>query len=1584
AVELAAIAGSLRAAGTRSAAAIGSSKALIGHTKAAAGLAGLTKAVLALEAEALPPTAAVERPHPLLQGEAPALRVLREVERWPADRPLRAAVSAMGFGGINTHVVLEAPAVAERRTALRPKERRLAASVQDGELLLFGGADPGELGRRVEAVAGAAAGLSRAELTDLACELQRSLGSTGARAAVVAGTPKELAARLQVLQQWLAQGVTSRLDAAAGVFLGAGARHARVGFLFPGQGSPTHEDGGLWRRRFGAVRALYDAASLPGTGSVSTDVAQPAIVTAGVAGLRVLAELGLSAQVAVGHSLGELVALHWAGALDEEALVRLSRARGRAMADLGAASGAMASLGLGPSEVEPLLSGLSASIAGYNSPRQTVISGDAASVDAAVARARQRGATAVRLKVSHAFHSPLVAAAAGPLGDHLARERLSPLRAGVMSTVTGKALPPGEDLKALLCRQVTAPVRFTDALAAAGEVDLWLEVGPGDVLSGLAGEHGGAAPAIPLDASGPSVHGLLRAVGAAYALGAPVKVGALFEGRFSRPFDLSRQPSFLENPCEQAPVSTMPSAPARKALAPGAREAAPAGPGGGAPEGQPPLDVIRSLVSAKAELPPEAIGEDDRLLGDLHLNSIRVSQVVVEAAKRLGLPPPASPVDYAQATVRTLAQALEELARTGGGAAAQAPSLPPGVDAWVRNFGVEWVERPRPPRAISGPGGEWKVLAPAGHPLAAALREQLTSASGPGVAVCLPAELGEAEAALLLGAAKAVLGLNGPARFLVVQHGGGGSAFARTLHIESPRVATCIADVPAGAAKAAEWAAAAAAACAAGRHEARYDGAGKREEPVLRPLAAGSGAGLPLGPGDVLLVTGGGKGISAECALDLAQRTGAAVALMGRSRPEADAELAANLARFHGAGLRCRYVVADVTDAAAVHQAVREAEAALGPVTAVLHGAGRNVPRLLAELDEATVLQTLAPKIAGAKNVLAAVSPERLRLFVAFGSIIGRVGMAGEADYALANDWMSRWVAQLGARLPRCRCLCIEWSVWSGVGMGERLGRVDALAREGISAIPPDRGLAILRELLSSPELPAVTVVSGRLGPHLPMEAKRPDLPFLRFLEHPRVVYPGIELVVDSEISGETDPSLDDHVYQGERLFAAVLGLEAMAQVVMAVTGSDAPPSFDQVSFDRPVVVPQRGKAIIRVAALVRSPGVVEVALRCEETSFQVDHFRATCRLRSASPAAGASANGSTGAEHWALPLEANAHQALVPERDLYGGLLFHTGRFRRITRYLRLKARECVAEISSFGAAGWFARYLPDTLVLGDPAVRDAAIHAIQACVPHARLLPAGVERIQPGNTTTPSEPVLISARERFQDGRLYVYDMEILDARGRVLERWEGLRLMAVEAVATPSSWPPSLLPPYLERRLPELLSGSSLQVALEREAGLDRRERSARAFQRLLDGAEVAHRPDGKPVAPDRGVSAAHSGALTLAVAGPGEVACDLESVESRPPSVWRELLGPERAALAELVSKEQAEALEVTATRVWSAMECMKKAGLPAETPLLFRSAEKDGWVAFTAGRRTIATLRLAIQEAGPLVAAVLPGAPDANV
>ena len=197
-----------------------------------------------------------------------------------------------------------------------------------------------------------------------------------------------------------------------------------------------------------------------------------------------------------------------------------------------------------------------------------------------------------------------------------------------------------------------------------------------------------------------------------------------------------------------------------------------------------------------------------------------------------------------------------------------------------------------------------------------------------------------------------------------------------------------------------------------GFSEVRYDEAGTRRVPVLRPVTGLGDHGAPAisrrsGAGDVLLVTGGGKGITAECALALASDTGAAVALIGRSDPAADAELAANLGRMQTAGVAHRYVRADVTSAAEMKAAVEEITAALGPVTAVLHGAGRNEPMPLASLDEAAFRRTLAPKIAGLDATLAATDPASLKLLITFGSIIGRAGLRGQADYATANDWLT-------------------------------------------------------------------------------------------------------------------------------------------------------------------------------------------------------------------------------------------------------------------------------------------------------------------------------------------------------------------------------------------------------------------------------------------------------------------------------------------------------------------------------------------------------------------------------------------------
>ncbi|ETX04229.1 MAG: hypothetical protein ETSY2_29980, partial [Candidatus Entotheonella gemina] len=923
-------------------AAIGSVKANIGHTKAAAGVAGLIKATMALYRQSLPPTTGCEAPHPLLTEAAPALRVLRGGACWPADLPLRAGVSAMGFGGINTHLVLEGIAT-ERCGGWSVRERVLLASAQDAELFLLGAQDAEALQTQVEHLLTFAARLSRAELTDLAAQLAKTIDACDIRAAVVASNPIELASGFETLRSWLANRVTTQLDIRAGVFLSTSAAPPRIGFLFPGQGSPMHLSGGAWHRRFSCVQALYTQVKFPtDCDGRSTAVAQPAIVTASMAALRVLHSLGVTASIAIGHSLGELTALHWAGVLDEQALLRIATVRGKAMMKLGSSTGAMVSIGAGQDDVAALLGDGSVVIAGVNTPRQTVVSGEASAVAEIVAQARTRGLSTVTLPVSHAFHSPLVSSAIPLLAEQLAREIFHPVQRTVVSTVTGAPLTPDQDLRTLLADQVTAPVRFTEAVAAAAEgVGLWIEIGPGEVLSGLLRECIDM-PVVSLDAGGPSLKGLLQAVGAAFVLGAPIHHEVLFAERFTRPFDLNWQPRFLTNPCELAPQPEIAdrcraeAIPASGSLETRRIDARPS---------TAPVDLIRQLVAARTELPISAVHDDSRLLGDLHLNSITVAQLVAEAARHLGSPPPVAPTDYADATVAGAAQALEELARTGGTSCGttEAPEPLSGVDAWIRPFMIAWLERPLPRRQRTTETGVWRVIAPSDYPLTASLQQSLNRAGGGGVVVCLPPEPDAHHVSLLLEGARAVWANREGTRFVLVQHGGSAAAFARTLHLEMPEVVTCVVDLPMDHPHASAWVVAEVHA-AVGFVEARYDAAGTRREPRLRLLSMNEeDVQLPLGPNDVLVVTGGGKGIAAECAFCLARETGVRLVLLGRSQPAADAELAVNLKRMAAAGIDFRYMAADVTDAEAVRVALCEVKTTLGPVTALLHGAGTNV-----------------------------------------------------------------------------------------------------------------------------------------------------------------------------------------------------------------------------------------------------------------------------------------------------------------------------------------------------------------------------------------------------------------------------------------------------------------------------------------------------------------------------------------------------------------------------------------------------------------------------------------------------------------
>ncbi|MFG2557300.1 SDR family NAD(P)-dependent oxidoreductase, partial [Streptomyces sp. NPDC048581] len=969
------------------------------------------------------------------------------------ERPRRAGVSAFGISGTNAHVILE-EAPAER--AERPSDEPDRTTELPLTPWLLAGRDADSLRAQAERLA-AHLPTNPASPADLGHSLATTRAVLTHRAVVLGSGRDELSTGVRALadgEQHPAV-VTGHVlkGRTAWMFTGQGSQR-------PGMGRELHDLFPEFRRALDEVCDLLDAelgAEDPGhiplrelmfAGDAETlartGYAQPALFALQVALVALLRSWGMRPDCVLGHSVGEFAAAYTAGVFELSDAVRLVAARARLMQALPV-GGTMAAIEATEGEVAGAL-GADVALAAVNGPQSVVVSGAEGAVDALVAVFRERGRRATRLRVSHAFHSPLM--------DPMLAE-FTIVAAGVgyrtptvpaVSTLTGEALREGDwTTPTYWIEQVRRPVRFHDALTTAtgpqGAGRL-LEIGPDPVLTALARETGHAAAAT-LRTGQPEPQAVLTAVAQMYVLGADVRWAALFEGTGARRVELPtiafrRERYWLPD----------------HAVAESGSESGP--------------DGVEARFWDLVER-----GEVDAL------------------AERLGL--------AGDEDLGTLVPALSAWRRQGRRALEQA----------ARRYRVRWRPTRLAADTAVLPG-RWLVATaePAGEDIAAALRRAgaevelitvdatdtrtdladriratghepthaLALLPSPGAVLALWQALSDAAPAARLWcatrSAQSVGAGDSPSRPDEAAVWGLG----RTLALEQPDRWGGLVDLPA---------------CPDPDEPQRLtrllSAPGDEDQLALRPtgilaarLVRDTGPGgqpaapdaQPQGPRfhGTALVTGGTGALGRHIAHWLIDQGAEHLVLV--SRRGADAPGAQELRdELTGRGAQVTLVACDMADRTAV-AGLLDAH----PPTVVVHAAGILDDGLAADLTPDRLARVLAAKADAAQHLHELTADRALDAFVLFSSTAGVTGNAGQAAYAAAN-------ARLDALAQHRRALglpatSVAWGPWAGDGMAADPVVTTHLARLGIRPLTPDTAVDALRRVLDD-DRTCVTVLDA-------------------------------------------------------------------------------------------------------------------------------------------------------------------------------------------------------------------------------------------------------------------------------------------------------------------------------------------------------------------------------------------------------------------------------------------------------------------------------------------------------------------------
>jgi len=996
---------------------LGSLKANLGHLDAAAGVAGLIKAVLVLKNRELPPLVNFQSANPQLKLDQSPFTASAQAAPWPAgETPRRAGVSSFGIGGTNAHVVLE--------EAPEPQPQTADAGPQ---LIVLSARSEAALEAATQRLQAHLQAHPQTSLRDAAWTLQTGRRAFAQRRAVAASSVPELIAAL---------GAPNRAPVHS-------ARHEGgerpVAFLFSGQGSqfagmgqglyaahPVYREAvdrcaDLLREPLG--RDLRELLFAPAGDTTinQTRYAQPALFVTEYALAQLWLSWGLRPAAMLGHSIGEYVAAHLAGVFSLPDALTLVAARGRLMQDM--APGGMAAVHLGEAALRAWLAehAPTLEIAAVNAPALCAIAGAHEALNAGLAALAAQGIQAQPLHTSHAFHSSMMEGVLQPFTELVSGLQLNAPTLPYVSNRTGLWITP---------EQATSPAYYAEhlrhavlfeagvrTLAADATLHL-LEVGPGRALATLAGMALGPQGARRVAASLGTARephqeaaAALDAAGRLWLAGVSIHWSGLHGGQGPRrvplpTYPFERQRCTVEGPAQAAAAAVA-------SVATGGTDKAVADKPADTPSvafSRDPGDWL--FVPSWARAPrvrPAALGGTWLIAG--------AGDALADAIARR--------VKAAGGHTRRIADASQAEA-----AVAQARAAGQTVSGAWALWGLQ--DDPATPAAQSEAHHHAPVaLAAALAPTAEAPQRLLIATAG------AHSVLGEG--VQRVGAALAV----GPVLALPLELPG---LRARQIDLDT----ASLSDPEALA-------------------QALVDEAGARDDEDLVALRQGQRwwrrveraalppalpDELPLGEGAVVWITGGLGGMGLAIAQRLAERRRARLLLSSRSALPPRAEWDACLAQpghrhaatiqavraIEAAGGEVEIAAADAADAAAMAAALQAARRRWGRIDALIHAAGVSGEGSLSALKSRdSVEAVLAPKLGGLRVLRELLGDTPLQLVVLMSSINAVLGAPGVADYAAANAALDAFAEAAQRPAGWQRVLAFDWGAWREVGMAAKL-----------------------------------------------------------------------------------------------------------------------------------------------------------------------------------------------------------------------------------------------------------------------------------------------------------------------------------------------------------------------------------------------------------------------------------------------------------------------------------------------------------------------------------------------------------------